>query len=314
MRSVSIDSPKPEPSRERGTHRSEQTAGRGSWLWNQFERGLAGLSSWGSLALFACFLAWFGLWTVIAALTAEWLFVDADQGELSAASAEMLPALGVLFSFLTGFVISSQWNRSRSAEGVAGSEADAAVRLALASQTRGIDGVRIRRRLATYLRTVVDDEWETLVHHSGRAHLGAPVAAGALDVLELDVRSEATAEEVRTAVSDDLLRAAENLAVARRNRLNLSGHGLPAPLFILVFVAGVVLTLDAVFLASGRDGLAMVVVAGLVVLIALDLALIVAISDPFRGPMRALPTQVITLLDELEAGRFGPLTSDVETS
>jgi hypothetical protein len=51
-----------------------------------------------------------------------------------------------------------------------------------------------------------------------------------------------------------------------------------------------------------------IIIGGLVVLIALDLALVVAISDPFRGPMRVLPTPSEGVLGELEAGRFGAVT------
>ncbi len=50
-----------------------------------------------------------------------------------------------------------------------------------------------------------------------------------------------------------------------------------------------------------------VVLSGLVVLVALDLALIVAISDPFRDPMRVVPARLEAVCDELESGQFGPL-------
>ena len=101
------------------------------------------------------------------------------------------------------------------------------------------------------------------------------------------------------------LSAAEGVAVSRRDRLNLSGHGLPAPLFILAFVSGVVLCLNAIAIAVNLNDWVAVIVGGLVILIALDLALVLAISDPFRGPMRVLPTPIERLLSELEGGRFG---------
>lgn len=267
---------------------------------------LTGMADWPAPLLFGGFLMWFIGWSALAATLVEQVVDERDQVELAVAAGDLAPTIGVLFSFFTGFVISSQWNRSRSAEGVAGTEADAAVRLCLASQSPGIDGAEIRRRLDAYLGLVVGADWHTLVHHSGRSHIGDPRASDALDALERTARTEATADGVPTAIADDVLRAAEGIAVARRDRLNLSGHGLPAPLFILVFIAGVVLSLDAIMLSVGLDGLSALIVSGLVVLIALDLALIVAISDPFRGPMRALPTPITVVLDDIRRGRFEP--------
>lgn len=281
-----------------------------SRLGTSLERMLTAMADWPAPLLFGGFLAWFIGWSVLASVLVERLVDEGDQAALALAAGDLVPAIGVLFSFLTGFVISSQWSRSRSAEGLAGTEADAAVQLCLASQSPGIDGETIRHRLAAYLDLVVSADWHTLVHHSGRSHIGDRRTSDALDALERTARVEATAGDVSTAIAHDVLRAAEGIAVARRDRLNLSGHGLPAPLFILVFIAGVVLSLDAIVLSVGLDGLSGLMVGGLVVLIALDLALIVAISDPFRGPMRALPTPITVVRDDLRRGRFGPLGLD----
>jgi hypothetical protein len=111
-------------------------------------------------------------------------------------------------------------------------------------------------------------------------------------------------------VAADLLAAAEGVALTRRDRLNLSGHGLPAPLFLLAFVSGVVLCLNAIAVAVDLDDWVAIIIGGLIVLIALDLALVVAISDPFRGPMRVLPRPLGGVLDELRAARFGPVLTE----
>lgn len=271
------------------------------------DRLLYTLSSWSSPRIFGAFLLWFGAWTVAVAVVVEAVLSAEQQDELSEAAASVVGALGVLFSFLTGFVITGQWSRSRTAEGAVHSEADACVRLALASQSQEVDGPEIRRRLAAYLRSVVDDEWEGLEQHGYRAQPGAARTREALDQLEHDVREDATTGEVRNAVTDDLLRAAEGLAIARRYRLNLAGHGLPVPLFVLVFTAGVILSINAIAIASARSGFAVFTVFGLVLLIALDLALILALSDPFRGPMRADPASIETVLNDLENERYGAL-------
>ena len=285
-----------------------QTTRHTWWLWARFESWLSGLSALSSPLLFGLFLTWFLGWTVLAGVVLDALVDDIQQTLMAAAAGRLMPAVGVLFALLTAFVITTQWNRSRSGVGIVGGEADAGIRLALASQSPGIDGQRVRSRLADYLNSVLAVEWDTLQHERA----GSGQTAGALSELERAARAEATAPGVRSAVCADLLAAAEGVAVSRRDRLNLSGHGLPAPLFLLTFVSGVVLSLNAIAVAVSLDAWVAVIIGGLVVLIALDLALIVAISDPFRGPMRVLPTPIEAVLGELEAGDYGPTAAAEE--
>lgn len=276
---------------------------RTEWLWARFESWLSGLSATSSPALFGGFLLWFVSWSVLASLAARAVVQPASRPELEAAAGRLIPAVGVLFALLTAFVITNQWNRSRTAEQIVGGEADACVRLALASQSPGIDGARARGLLVRYLRSLLHDEWDTLRHEQA----GSSVTADALSRLEQEVRADATGAHVSTAITADLLAAAEGVAVARRDRLNLAGHGLPAPLFLLVFVSGVVLCLNAISLAITVDDWVVIIIGGLIVLIALDLALVVAISDPYRGPMSVTATPIERVLNDLERGRFGSL-------
>ena len=277
------------------------------WVWARFEAWLSGLSNWSSPWLFGGFLVWFVGWTVLVGIVLDAVVGEADQPKMSEAAGRLVPAVGVLFALLTAFVITNQWNRSRSAEGIVGTEADASIRLALASQSPGVDGEHLRQLLVRYLRAVIDDEWATLRHEDA----GSAKTAAALSQLEAEVRAGATAPGVGIAVSADLLAAAEGVAVSRRDRLNLAGHGLPAPLFLLAFVSGVVLCLNAIAVAVSLDSWVAIIIGGLVVLIALDLALVLAISDPFRGSLRVVPTPIEAVLGELDTGRFGLVEGDV---
>ncbi|MDH4076125.1 MAG: DUF4239 domain-containing protein [Acidimicrobiia bacterium] len=271
------------------------------WAWARFEAWLSGLSNSSSPVLFGGFLIWFIGWTVLVGVVLNAVVDEADQPLMSEGAGRLIPAVGVLFALLTAFVITNQWNRSRAAEGIVGAEADASIRLALASQSSGIDGERVRLLLSQYLRSVIELEWETLRHELA----GSAETASALSQLEQDVRATATGPGVGTSVTADLLAAAEGVAISRRDRLNIAGHGLPAPLFILAFVSGVVLCLNAIAVAVSLNGWVAIVIGGLVVLIALDLALVVAISDPFRGSLRVVPRPLEEVQRELEAGRFG---------
>lgn len=85
-----------------------------------------------------------------------------------------------------------------------------------------------------------------------------------------------------------------------------AGRLIPAVgVLFAAFVSGVVLCLNAIAVAVSLNGWVAIVIGGLVVLIALDLALVVAISDPFRGSLRVVPRPLEEVQRELEAGRFG---------
>ena len=267
----------------------------------------ARLTSWPGAVLYLAFLAWFGGWTVLVVVIAD-LAIDQENSEqLTAGASGLMPAVGVLFSFLTGFVISNQWTRARSAAATVGTEADGCLRLALASQSDCLDGPAIRQQLERYIGSVIDREWP-LMDDSSTAHHGEAHTAGALRAIGRTARSEATRTGVPDPVSWDLLGAAESVAVSRRDRLNLAGNGLPTPLFLLVFLSGVALSLNAAALGVGLDRWAGVLIAVLIAVIALDLALIVAISGPFTGHLRIHATPLIAVLEELRGGEFGRLT------
>lgn len=271
---------------------------------------VAWLSHLPAATIFLGFLLWFGSWTAFVGVVIETLLDGEQADEIATAAGRLMPAFGILFAFLTGFVISNQWTRSRDAETTAGHESDACLRLALASESPSLNGSRMRARLIAYLEAVLDVEWT----HQSEVRMpgewwGTEKARESLLRLERDVRADATNHGVHPAMTLDVLDAAQGLAVARRGRLALTGHGVPAPLFLLVFVSGVALCLNAIAVVIGTHGPVSVALAGLVVLVALDLALIVAISDPFRGPMRVVPARLEAVCADLRSGRFGPIES-----
>ncbi len=115
----------------------------------------ARLAAWSWPALYGSFLAGFGAFTTAVVVVTDLSISAEDSVELQSAATALMPASGS-YSLLTGFVISDQWTRARAASAVIGVEADAALRLALATRPRGVDGDDTRIRLLTYLDAVID--------------------------------------------------------------------------------------------------------------------------------------------------------------
>jgi len=269
-----------------------------SWI-GRLVRWLAGRSS---AALFAMFLAWFAAWTVAVYLLLDAVIGGKAQGDLGIAAGSLMGALGALFAFLTAFVITIEWSQHREAEHTLGMEADACIRLAWITNSPGCDGAAIRRDLAAYLRSVLDEEWSVLADGAG-----CEATQDRMGELQYQVRGTAAQPGVPASVSDDLTSAADAIAITRSERLNAAAHDLPTPLFLLAFLSGVILALNAIVLALHLRHPYSFAIAGLVAVIPFDLALLLAIALPFRGDLSIEAQALVRVLDNLSRGRYGPL-------
>jgi Protein of unknown function (DUF4239) len=272
--------------------------GKRSWL-GRLVRWLAGRSS---IELFGMLLAWFAVWTAAAYLLLDAVIGPTGQADLGNIAGSLMSALGALFAFLTAFVITIEWGQHREAEHTVGMEADACVRLAWISRSPGCDGVAIRRDLDAYLRSVLHEEWPAL-----RDGAGCEATHDRMSDLQYRVRGIAAESDVPASVSDDLTTAADAIAVTRSERLNAAARDLPTPLFLLAFLSGVVLALNAIFLALHLGHAYSLAIAGIVMLIPLDLALLLAIAMPFKGDLQVEGQALVRVLENLKGGRYGPL-------
>jgi hypothetical protein len=125
--------------------------------------------------------------------------------------------------------------------------------------------------------------------------------------LQYRVRGIAADTDVPASVSNDLTTAADAIAVTRSERLNAAARDLPTPLFLLAFLSGVVLAVNAIVLALHLDHAYGLAIAGIVALIPLDLGLLLAIAMPFKGDLRVEGHPLVRVLDNLTRGRYGPL-------
>jgi hypothetical protein len=267
------------------------------------DRAVRWLSGQRSSVLFGMFFVWYVGSTAIMYLLLDWIVADPHQRGLADLTGPLMTAFGALFAFLTAFVITIEWNQHRDVEQIVGKEADACVRLIWASGSPGCDGPGTRAALTRYLRSVRHEEWPTLAAGSD----GCPETDEITTKLQRHVRTMAADPGVHSSAATELITAADAMAVTRADRLNAAGHDLPTPLFLLAFLAGIMLTLNAVTLSLHLHRGYSIVIGGLVILIAMDLALLVALSTPFTGALRVHGRALARVLDDLEAGRYGEL-------
>jgi len=275
-----------------------------------FDRFVRWVSGRRSLALFGLLLIWFVAWTAAVYLLLDALVADEHQRGLSDIAAPLMTAFGALFAFLTAFVISIEWNQHRDVEQIVGNEAGACLRLIWASQSPDCDGRAIRTDLLCYLHSVREEEWPTLAEGAE----GCDATHERMTQLQLLIRRTAADKTVRGPVATDLIKSADAMAVTRAERLNAAGHDLPTPLFLLALLSGIMLTLNAVALSLHFERGYSVVIGGLVVLIAMDLALLIALSTPFTGALRVHGRPLARVLTHLSDGRYGAIDEQPVTA
>lgn len=268
--------------------------GPGAGPVGDLTRWLSARSVW---ALFGIFLGWFAVWSIVVFVVLDAVVAGSRQEEMGTVAAPLMPAIGTLFAFLTAFVIATEWTQHRDAERNVVLEAGAALRFGLASQWPGVDGTAPTRALVDYLDVVAEREWPALV--DGR---GDELAETRLEAFERSVRvAAAGAPALPGPVLTELLQAADSLATGRAERVQMARRELPPALFVLTFISGVVLNLDAIALTLQHETLLAIVIGGLVLVIALDMALVVAIGAPFRGSLRVDPQPIRDVAARLSA-------------
>ena len=94
----------------------------------------------------------------------------------------------------------------------------------------------------------------------------------------------------------------------RRERLATSAHEMPVLYLVVVVAAGLALVVNAAALAVDRHHRVAWLTAGLVVVVALVVALLLAITSPFRGGFIADGTPIDVVTVDLEDGFFSPLS------
>jgi hypothetical protein len=220
-----------------------------------------------------------------------------EQTGVAAVAGPLMPALGAVFALLAALSLSSEAGELRKADQDVAAEAAAASRLAWASTTPAVDTEAVQDALQQYLRATRSEEW-------AGAGAGRATTREALGDLERTVRQEAANSELGSAQAGELLGAVDVVTSLRRDRLATGAHEMPVLYLVVVVAAGLALIVNAAALAVDRHQRVAWLTAGLVVVVALVVALLLGITSPFRGAFITDGTPIDAVTDDLEDGFF----------
>lgn len=244
------------------------------------------------------------LLVVVSTATVRALVPEGERDRVQRIAAPLMPALGAAFAILTALTLSSEAGYLRAAEGTVSDEGAAAARLAWAATNPGVDPEPIHSALREYLVTTRAREW------SGAGAAGGDDAATerAIAALEEAVRTQAARwSDIGTPASTELLTSVDAVTSTRRARIVAADHEIPGLYVVTLVASGVALIVNASALAvSGGDRISLLVV-GLAGVVGLSLALLFALSAPWRGPITVGGDAVDAVVRDLDTGFFtGP--------
>jgi branched-chain amino acid transport system substrate-binding protein len=245
-------------------------------------------------------------WVAFAAAANRWMHLRSKDGAGERAglvAAAYMTALGSLFAILTAFLINAEYTSLRQTNTLISSESAAASRLAYSSEgLPAADVERVQDLLVTYLEAVERDEWRALASNEPENSR----AFTALKDLKSAVFEIATSSYAPTASTDGMQDAVSSLTSIRRERVAIASQELPVALVALSALAGVALVINALVVTLRAGPRYTLVAWGIVVVVALDLAAILAIAGPFRGAFQASKAPIASLAGELRDGRYIP--------
>jgi hypothetical protein len=188
--------------------------------------------------------------------------------------------IAVLYTVLLAFIAVAAWEALAKASDIADSEAGLVEDLYVDAQ--GLNDLATRERLQyalqRYLETVIAVEWP--------AQQGGEVSRAASPALrEFRLRLASFEPQTRgdSMVMQEMLSALNELYSARRSRLDAAGGHIPAAMWWVVILLGVLTIGFTGLLGMRRRLMHFVLAAGLTTAIVVVVSLIVQLDYPFRG-------------------------------
>ncbi len=209
---------------------------------------------------------------------------------------QLMPGLCAIFGIIAGLTLVGQvdnWNRAQDA---VAREASAAARLAWA--TAEVPSRQAHAPLKRFLETDLGPGWELTLDDPMPEPLEASIQG-----LESGVRGAASAADTTTQGGAEMLASLDDLTTARRERVTAQSTHLPTMFVFALFLAGLAVVVNAAALTVGRPKTGRLIVL-LVAVVAVDIALVIALWEPFSGAIPVSDRPLTDVIAQLGDGFF----------
>jgi Protein of unknown function (DUF4239) len=211
--------------------------------------------------------------------------------------------LGVVYAVLLGLVVVAVWEQWNAATGTADREASELAEVFWAADRMPeSEGHHIQELVRAYARVVVDEEWPLM-----RQGKSSPKAWALLDEVRSAVQNFQPSTPAQQVLYQQGLERVHDLADARRERLLDADQGLPAILWIVLIVGGIVVIGFTYLFGLDSTAIHLLMVAALALIIALVLFTVAELDFPFRGDVRIGPEAMEQVLGRFETSKLSSL-------
>ena len=235
-----------------------------------------------------------------AALAVRWLIErtsrDHPRENHHVVAGQLMPGLCAIFGIIAGLTLVGQvdnWNRAQDA---VAREASAAARLAWA--TAEVPAREAHAPLRQFLQTDLGPGWELTLDDPLPESL-----KGSIQRLETGVRGAASAPGTSTQAGAEMLASLDDLTTARRERVTAQSTHLPTLFVFALVLAGLAVVVNAAAMTVGRPNTGRLIVL-LVAVVAVDIALVIALWEPFSGAIPVSDRPLTDVVAQLRDGFF----------
>jgi uncharacterized membrane protein YraQ (UPF0718 family) len=204
--------------------------------------------------------------------------------------------LGVVYAVLLGLMVVAVWEQWNAAADKADQEASVLAEVFwVADRMPESEGHHIQELVRSYARVVVGEEWPLM-----RQGKSSQKAWALLDEIRSEVQDVQPSTPAQQVLYEQGLERGHELADARGERLLLADHGLPAILWVVLIIGGVVVISFTYLFGLDSTVIHVLMVAALALIIALVLFTVAELDFPFRGGIRLGPDAMEQVLGRFE--------------
>lgn len=211
--------------------------------------------------------------------------------------------LGVAYAVLLGLMVVAVWEDYQEAQDAATEEANELSAIFwIAHGLPEPQAQRVQELTIAYATVVVREEWPLM--ESGKS---SPRAWEILDELRASVESLEPTTDAQLVLYDNEIQRLHDLGDARRERLLQAEEGLPAILWVVLLIGGMVEVGFTYLFGLRSTTVHVLMVAALAMIIGLVLFTIGALEYPFRGDVRVGPDAFESIIDRFENSKLSRL-------
>ena len=210
--------------------------------------------------------------------------------------------VGVIYAVLLALVVIAVWEEHEQAKATAREEANGLAEIFwLAHSLPEPSGYRIQELARSYATVVAEEEWEMMARGEG----SSPEAWALVDEMRLGVQGLEVGTQADQVLFEHGLERIDALADARRVRMVEAEEGIPAVLWAVLVLGGIVTVGFTYLFGLENTWSHRLMVAAVAGLIALVLFTVGTLEYPFAGGTRVGPEAFELVLKRFETSALG---------